>query len=102
MSVGGSPYFSVDGGATAIQSFATGVAHGDGSQASHFAPGSLALMRPAVASGQSYDATAADLTALDAIGWNLATAVPEPQAWLLWLCGLAVVAQRFSRPRPFR
>lgn len=87
-------------GTTAIQPFATGVAHGDGSQASHVAPGSLTLMRPAIASGQSYDASAADLTALDAIGWDLAAAVPEPSGWVL-LCGglLAPGARRATHRR---
>lgn len=92
VAVGGSPYFSVDGGATHLQSFATGVAHGDGNQASHFSASVLTLMRPFVGNGQSYDATTSDLTALDAIGWNLAaTAVPEPQSWALLLGGLAAV-----------
>ena len=34
--VGGSPYFSINRGASAIESFSTGSAHGNGSQASHF------------------------------------------------------------------
>lgn len=97
LAVGGSPYFSVDGGATHIQTFSTGIYHGDGSQASHFGNSPLTLMRPFVNKGQSYDATASDLMALDAIGWNLATAVPEPQSWALLLSGLAVVGWVWRR-----
>jgi hypothetical protein len=94
VAVGGDPkpYFSVDGGATSILSFSTGQFHGDGSQASHFSSGATVLMGPFVPYGQSYDATAADLTAMDAIGWNLsAAAVPEPQTYALLLSGLAAI-----------
>lgn len=89
--VGGSPYFSVDGGATAIQPFSTGVAHGNGSQASHFGTSVLTLMRPTVGFGQSYDATPSDLMAMDAIGWDLAAPVPEPASCALLLGGLGVL-----------
>ena len=91
LAVGGSRYFSVDGGATAIESFSTGTAHGNGAQASHFGTGTPTLMQPFVANGQSYDASAADLMALDAIGWNLTTPVPEPQTYALLLSGLTVI-----------
>jgi hypothetical protein len=90
--VGGSPYFSVDGGATGIQPFSTGADHGDGQQASHFGSSALTLMRPTVGFGQSYDATPSDLMALDAIGWDMAAAIPEPGSYALLLGGLGVVA----------
>lgn len=92
VSVGGAtrPYLSVDGGATAVQTFATGRNHGDGTQASHFSDGSGTLMGPYVPYGQAYDATSRDLLALDAIGWNV-SAVPEPQSWALLAGGLGVV-----------
>ena len=64
--VGGSPYFSVDGGATNIAGFSTGQEHGDGWQASHFSNSGLTLMKPTVGFGQSYDAFPQDLMALDA------------------------------------
>jgi PEP-CTERM motif len=88
----GDPYFSIDGGATGIEYFSTGANHGDGWQASHFGPNSQNLMRAFVGNGQSYDASYADLTAFDAIGWDLAVAVPEPETYALMLAGLGVVA----------
>lgn len=89
--VGGTPYFSVDGGATSIAAFSTGTEHGDGWQASHFGPNQLNLMRPFVGNGQSYDASSRDLAAMDAIGWDLAAPVPEPQTWAMLLAGLGLV-----------
>lgn len=99
LSVGGSPYFSLDGGASNLQDFSTGTAHGNGWQASHFGPDALTLFRPFVVYGQAYDATAVDLMAMDAIGWNLANPVPEPQAYALLLGGLGVIAWARRRHR---
>lgn len=89
--VGGSPYFSIDGGATPVESFSTGAFNGNGWQASHFGPGIQTLMRPFVGNGQFYDATPQDLAAFDAIGWDVAAAVPEPETYALMLSGLALV-----------
>ncbi len=90
---GAQPYFSVDGGETALQSFATGRNHGDGTQASHFKDGGGSLMAPHMAYGQAYDAADADLMALDAIGWDVSAApVPEPGTYAMLLSGLAVLA----------
>lgn len=99
MTVGGSPYFSVDGGATAIQAFSTGRTNGNGQQASHFGTSVVTLMRPFVGPGQSYDATTSDLMAFDAIGWDLATAVPEPSQYALLLGGLAAIGLARRRQR---
>lgn len=96
--VGQDAYFSVDGGATAIESFSTGSFHGNGWQASHFGPDVQNLMRPFVGDGEAYDATYADLAAFDAIGWNVA-AVPEPGTYAMMLLGLAGVASLARRRR---
>ena len=56
-------------------------------------------MRPFVSYGLSYDATAKDLAAFDAIGWDVAVAVPEPQTYGLMLLGLAVVGGAARRRR---
>jgi len=99
MTLGGSPYFSVDGGLTSIQPFSTGEEHGNGWQASHFGPNVLTLMRPFVGNGQSYDASPSDLMAFDAIGWDLATAVPEPSQYALLIGGLAALGLARRRKR---
>lgn len=88
--VGGTPYFSIDGGATGIESFSTGTKHGNGWQASHFTPDALNLMRPFVGNGEFYDATDRDLAAFDVIGWDVG-AVPEPETYALMLMGLGLV-----------
>ncbi len=97
--VGGSPYFSIDGGATAIDIFSTGTLNGNGHQASHFGPDLLNLMRPTLDYGRAYDASDADLAALDVIGWNLTAAVPEPGSWALQLAGLAAFSGIARRRR---
>lgn len=95
LTTGTASSFSVDGGASSIASFSTGAFTGNTWQASHFGPGTPNLMSPYLAPGQSYDASARDLAAFDAIGWNLA-AVPEPETYALMLTGLCALgwAQR--------
>ena len=78
-------------GATSIATFATGVTHGDGDQASHFASGVPAIMDPGFPPGTVGDPTAIDIVAMDAIGWNI---VPEPSAALLLFSTLAFAATR--------
>jgi hypothetical protein len=99
VSVGGSPYFSIDGGTSFIEAFSTGQINGNGRQASHFGTGVITLMRPFVGNGQSYDATGSDLMAFDAIGWDLAAAVPEPSQYALLLSGLAAIGLARRRQR---
>ncbi|HVU23591.1 MAG TPA: NF038122 family metalloprotease [Opitutus sp.] len=71
-------YFSIDGGATDLGTFSTGVTFGDGRQASHWQENlGIGIMDPTAAPGEFLSISALDLTAFDVIGYDLA-AVPEP------------------------
>ena len=96
--VGGSPYLSATGGATAIESFSTGTRNGNGWQASKFGPNAVNLMRPFFSNGPAgtHDATESDLAAFDLIGWNLA-AVPEPATYAMMLIGVLAVGRAATR-----
>ena len=128
----GVPYFSIDGGQNQLfgdSRFSTGVANGDGRQASHWkdsvagAP-QLGILDPTSAYGQMQDVTALDLAAYDAIGYNVGfdvlansnyrfttadayrsfaalAAVPEPAVWLQMILGFGVIggALRYRRRR---
>lgn len=85
---GDTPYFSVDGGATGIATFSTGVYNGDGRQASHWEDNlGLGLLDPTADYGELLMLTGNDLLAFDAIGWDLRV-VPIPQTLLLLVAGL--------------
>ena len=56
-------------------------------------------MRSFVGRGESYDASAGDLAAFDAVGWDLANAIPEPPSYGLRLLGLAAVTGAAKRRR---
>jgi Ca2+-binding RTX toxin-like protein len=76
LSIGGNAYFSINGGGTALASFASGKATnlgGDGHQASHWKHQSnpVGLLDPTMASGQRLNISSLDLLAMDVIGWNL-------------------------------
>jgi hypothetical protein len=76
MSMGGNPYFSVDGGKTALGYFATGEdtsLGGDGEQASHWKQNNnpLGIMNPVLNVGQKGNISTLDRRAMDAIGWDL-------------------------------
>ena len=83
LSIGGTKYFSVDGGLTQFNGnslFATGSYNGDGDQASHWKDASganscgpqLGIMDPTFCYQQTGEITALDLAAFDAIGYNIA------------------------------
>ncbi len=92
-------YFSIDGGVTNLTptiggGFSTGVTFGDGSQASHWKDNqNLGIMDPtARPAGQLNVVSQLDLLALDVIGWNRITAVPEPSSIaLLFVSGVAAL-----------
>jgi hypothetical protein len=86
-------YLSIDGGATLGPEFAEGEVHGDGAQASHWKDGrGIGAMAPYIQPGVADSRiTAADLLALDVIGWQV-SAVPEPAPMALFAAGLALVA----------
>ena len=54
-----------------IAPFSTGINHGDGYQASHWAPFSgVGIMQPTASQGQLLSITPTDIRAFDAIGWD--------------------------------
>jgi hypothetical protein len=64
-------YFSLNGGATKIASFATGEQFGDGRQASHWKDDlGIGIMDPTAGRGEKLAISENDLRAFDAIGWN--------------------------------
>lgn len=93
-------YFSIDGGASVGPEFSRGQRFGDGYSASHWrdsdATGVLQpMLLPGVAAN---DITAADLLAMDVIGWTV-TAVPEPSSLALFALGLASLSGAAWRRR---
>jgi hypothetical protein len=114
LTVGGTKYFSIDGGASALfgNTFSTGRYNGDGNQASHWkdlggCSGQLGIMDPNFCFGQMGFITGLDLAAYDAMGWNLSVdalnyagistadiyiaAIPEPTTWALMIAGLGLM-----------
>jgi hypothetical protein len=76
--IGGSPFYSTNGGTTKIADYSTGTNRnlgGDGFQASHWksSGGALGIMEPTIAPGQRKNLSPLDRQALDAIGWDAGT-----------------------------
>jgi PEP-CTERM motif len=88
-------YFSIDGGTTVGPGFSTGSVFGDTRQASHWKDNlGLGIMDPTAGTGELLAISANDKTGFDVIGWNLATAVPEPATYALFGLGLAAIGLR--------
>jgi len=82
----------------------TGVVSGDGRQASHWRDDGITgirigVMDPTLAAGASYGLSAADIRALDLIGWDN-VAVPEPASLVLVGSGLMALVWRRKRRGP--
>ena len=78
LSIGGDPYFSIDGGETKLADFSNGKAAefgGDGYQGSHWDMG-VGIMDPALAPGIRREISEIDLRAFDVIGWDRTNADP--------------------------
>ncbi|TRW17598.1 PEP-CTERM sorting domain-containing protein [Glacieibacterium frigidum] len=127
LTVGGTRYFSVDGGLTAAfgNTLSTGAYNGDGRQASHWkdTPNCQVgngIMDPTFCFEQRGVITALDLAGFDAMGWNLAfdvlgkdanynvsttkiladylgTSVPEPASWAMMIAGFGLVGGAMRR-----
>jgi hypothetical protein len=81
-------YFSIDGGATAINVF-NGTGGGDLSDWKGLTTDSY---NASLTLGQKLDATPGDITEMDVIGYNRATAtVPEPSTFVLFVAGLVIL-----------
>lgn len=122
-------YFSIDGGKTQTLGnavMATGTDNGDGDQASHWQDSAAGepqdgILDPTVKRGQTLEVTALDLSAIDAIGWDVnvdvltntsyrqstadirraLAAVPEPATWVQMLFGFALVGAAVRGRRRF-
>lgn len=117
LSTGGTKFFSIDGGQTALfgNTFSTGAYNGDGRQASHWKDTAgcqvgNGIMDPTFCFGQMGDVTSLDLAAYDAMGWNLQYdmysgnfdltsaeifqyygGVPEAATWAMMIAGFGMI-----------
>ena len=94
-----SKYFSIDGGLTVAldggSHWSTGVAYGDGEQASHWRDG-LGILEPTSNPGELHDISSLDIQTFDVIGYDRSfAAVPEPSS----IVGLILLSSCLLRRR---
>jgi hypothetical protein len=106
-SIGGGPCYSINGN-NCVALLSTGRLNGDLRQASHWKDDALlnivpplGLMDP-TATGPNGTRPAQvftkfDLIAFDAMGYDLASAVPEPQSWAMMIAGFGLVGATLRR-----
>ncbi len=91
-------YFSLNRGVTAGPQFSTGSRLGDGRQASHFKDNlGLGILDPTAARGELLVIDENDTLVFDTIGWDLASAVPEPASWAMMIAGFGLVGAATRR-----
>ena len=94
---GGTPFTSLDGGATSLALMSRGAFNGSPAfQASHFLSNAN-LLGPAFGPGSLRLIGDNDVIAIDAIGFNLAIPVPEPSLAGGWLVATAIFVRRRRR-----
>ena len=72
--------------------FSTGIAHGNGEQASHWTDMfSVGLMNPDLDAGLMLDLSPTDIDAFDVIGWDSVSAVPEPGSGIMLATGILLL-----------
>ncbi len=96
LATGGSPYFSINGGTIALANYSTGSANGDGQQASHWKDSlGIGLLDPTASLAENLSVSANDLLAFDVMGWDSASAIPEP-AETAFMLGFAMILGRIG------
>lgn len=105
--IGGTPCYSIDGGANCLALLSTGRLNGDLRQASHWKDDALLGINPPIgimdptASGPGgtrpfQRVSIFDTIAFDVMGYDLA-AVPEPSTWAMMILGFGFVGAAYRR-----
>lgn len=92
LTLGGEPFFSVDGGRSVNGEFATGAFNGDGTQASHWKDGH-GIMDGFIPESTSVGISTTDLRLMDIIGWDVAR---SPVAEDVDLLIAAILSEEFE------